>query len=70
MLTRPGLATLRKPGPTAVKCACGEVLCRLQPGEAVYPAGTLMRAMGATTKRKEQCPKCGAECTFQVTTTA
>ena len=68
MLTHPGMATMRTPTPTTVRCPCGGDLGQLAPGEAIYPAGVLMRAIGHTTTRKLTCQECKTTATVPVTT--
>ena len=68
MLTHPGMATMRTPTPTTIRCVCGGDLGTLAPGEAVYPAGVLMRTMGRTITRKLECPTCKTTAEVPVTT--
>ena len=68
MRTHPGIALMRTPTPTTIRCPCGGDLGELAHGEAVYPAGTLLRTMGRTTTRNLSCPTCKTTIAIPVTT--
>lgn len=52
---------------TAVACACGATLFRLEPGQGVYPRANLSRVLAdENTRRKGICQECGAEYSIPV----
>ena len=69
MLSYPGIATFTMHRPTHIQCsACGLNVYEMKPYEAVYPRGSVGRAMGQTKIVKGEC-KCGCAYQFPVTQT-